>query len=34
MISDWNIYKDKGNEEYKKKNFEAAIRLYNEGLSI
>jgi hypothetical protein len=31
---DWETYKEKGNDEFKKKNYDAAISHYNDGISI
>jgi hypothetical protein len=31
-MSDWETIKEKGNEEFKKKNYNAAINLYTDAL--
>ena len=31
-MSDWEVIKEKGNEEFKKKNFNAAINLYSAAI--
>lgn len=31
-MNDWEIFKEKGNEEYKKKNYNAAINLYTQAI--
>lgn len=30
----WETYKEKGNEEFKKKNYDSAISHYTDGISI
>ena len=30
---DWETYKEKGNEEFKKKNYDLAINHYSDGIS-
>jgi hypothetical protein len=32
MDNDWEKLKEKGNEEYKNKNYNAAIRYYSEAI--
>lgn len=32
MSKDWEILKEKGNEEFKKKNYNTAINLYSQAL--
>jgi len=31
-MSDWEILKEKGNEEFKKKNYNSAINLYTSAI--
>lgn len=31
-MSDWEILKEKGNEEYKNKNYNSAINLYSDAI--
>ena len=31
-MSDWENLKEKGNDEYKKKNYQAALRLYSDAI--
>jgi hypothetical protein len=31
-MSNWEVLKEKGNEEYKKKNYQAALRLYSDAI--
>jgi len=33
MSNKWQILKEKGNEEYKKKNYTGAISLYSDSIS-
>ena len=32
MSKDWEILKEKGNEEFKKKNYNTAINLYSQAI--
>jgi hypothetical protein len=34
MSNKWEILKEKGNEEYKNKNYKGAISLYTDAISI
>jgi len=31
-MNDWEILKEKGNEEYRKKNYNAAVNLYTQAI--
>jgi len=31
-MSDWENLKEKGNDEYKKQNYQAALRLYSDAI--
>jgi pterin-4a-carbinolamine dehydratase len=31
-MNDWEILKEKGNEEFKKKNYQAAINFYSQAI--
>jgi len=33
-MSDWEALKEKGNDEYKKQNYNVAIKLYTDAIGI